>query len=199
MLRIIGKNADPNQLAGWISDPSIVKDRGTLYITLLGICGDDAQRTQLKQWVDERLATGSSSHLAAMLTAYAELRGESAMTFIEATYFRGPQRTLGELIAASQALRLHGQADDKIPRGRILAVYHRLLKERPQLLELFLEDCQQWEDWSIASQLIEIYLDGKQPWHNKLITDYMKACPLPAAKQFLERVAPANSVADGSR
>ena len=92
---------------------------------------------------------------------------------------------LGEIIGAVAALSLHGQADGKIPRSRIAASFHLFLRERPALLELIIEDCARWEDWSFAPKLMEIYAKGQQPWNNAMIVKYLEACPLPMAKQFL--------------
>jgi hypothetical protein len=57
--------------------------------------------------------------------------------------------------------RLSGQADGKISRPRIQAGVHLLLRDRPALLEMIIEDCSRWEDWSIAPRLMEIHAGGK--------------------------------------
>mgnify|MGYP001822024224 CR=1 FL=1 len=36
---------------------------------------------------------------------------------------------------------------------------------------------------------MEIHASGKQPWNNTLITNYLKACPLPSAQEYLTRTA----------
>ena len=35
--------------------------------------------------------------------------------------------------------------------------------------------------------MIQIDTSGEQPWNNALIFKYLEACPLPAAKRFVER------------
>ncbi|MGI9517466.1 MAG: hypothetical protein ACR2NP_10490 [Pirellulaceae bacterium] len=189
ILQLVGAEADPGKLISWIEKPHIAKNRGSLYITMLGICGGQNELAQLQQWLDQRWNGNSSSHLAPILTAHAELNGEETLCFIEESYFLSRERTLGEIIAAVDALRLHGSADSNIGRERVLASFHLLLRERPQLLELIIDDCKQWEDWSIAPQLAEIYLSDKQPWNNQMIVDFMRDCPEPAAKQFLVTIA----------
>jgi hypothetical protein len=74
------------------------------------------------------------------------------------------------------------------------------LKERPPLLELIIEDCARWKDWSIAPKLIKIHADRKQPWNNAMIIKYLEACPLPEARRFVNRESASNSqlVGDGS-
>jgi hypothetical protein len=124
-----------------------------------------------------------------MLTAHAQLNGEETIHFIENSYILNRDRKLGELIAAVSALRVHGQADGKVSRSRIVTSFHLLLRERPALLEMIVEDCARWEDWSMAPNLMEIYAGEKQPWNNAMIIKYLEACPLPSAKQFVKRAS----------
>lgn len=196
VLQIVGRDVDPQQLNKWIVTPAIVKNRGSLYITLLGICGGERERELLKRWIKKQSASGSSSRLAPMLVAFAELNDEESLQFIEQEYLLNRERTLGEIVAAVEALRLHGGADTELSRKRILASYHLLLRERPQLAELIIADCAAWKDWSIAHRLLDIHLSGKQPWNNNLILEYMQKCPLPIAKRFLDRISTAVANSD---
>ena len=192
VLQVVGDQVDPSQLWEWIEDPQIVKDRGSLYLTLLGVCGAKRESAQLKKLIEQRHQTKSSTLLAPMLTSLAEIDGEDAVRFIEQAYILDRDRTLGEIIAAVDALRLHGSADGTIPRSRIMASYQLLLRERPALAELIIEDCQRWEEWGIAPTLMQFYVSGKQPWNNKMIVDYLQDCPLPSAKHFLARIGAAD-------
>ena len=200
VLQIIGKDVDPQQLNKWIETPTIVKNRGSLYITLLGICGGERERELLERWIKEQSDSGSSNHLAPMLVAFAELNGEESLRFIEQRYLLNRERTLGEIVAAVESLRLHGGADTEISRQRIMASFHLLLRERPQLAELIIADCIAWEDWSIAQKLMEIHAGGNQPWNNNLILEYLQSCPKAQAQRFVERVsAPENKLGEGKK
>jgi hypothetical protein len=190
VVRQLGADLEPDQLLEWIENPRIAPKRGSLYITLLGTCGGPRESALLKQWTDDGWERQNTDNLAAMLTAHAELNGEATIAFIEKSYIQNRERTLGELIAAVNTLRVHGQADGKVARSRIQASFQLLLRERPALLEMIIEDCARWKDWSIAPKLMEIYASGKQPWNNAMIIKYLKACPLPEAKQFLKHVSP---------
>ena len=64
-----------------------------------------------------------------------------------------------------------------------------LLRERAPLAETIIEDFARWEDWSVAPQLMAIYAGGQQPWNNAMIIKYLQACPQPAAKHFLQKLA----------
>lgn len=186
VLRQIAGQLDPDQLLAWIGNPSIAQKRGSLYITLLGICGGERELATINQWIDTGWNRQNSDQLGALLAAQAELNGEETIRHIETSYLQNRERTLGELIAAINALRVHGQADGKISRSRIVASFQLLMRERPALVEMIIEDCARWKDWSVAPKLMEIYANGKQPWNNAMILKYLEACPLPAAAQFVE-------------
>lgn len=190
VIQELAEDLDRAQLLEWIEKhSSAIKKRVALFVTLLGICGDDRDAEQVKQWIDNHQSGGEAAYLAALLTSHVELHGEQAVRFIEGSYIRNRDRTLGELIAAVDALRTHGQADTTISRDRIKTSFHLLLRERPPLAELIIDDFTRWQDWTLTSKLIEIYAKGEQPWNNALITSYLEACPLASAKDFLKRAA----------
>lgn len=185
-LRELAEHLDHDRLLKWISTQrTAIKQRGALYITLLGVRRDEGTAALLQQWIDQRWAGGDKGYLAAVLTAHVEVHGEEAVRFIEASYLQNPERTLGEIVAAVDALRTHGQAGTRISRERIKSSFHLLIRERAPLAELIIDDFAQWQDWSIAPQLMQIHAGGKQPWNNALIIKYLEACPLPTAKHFV--------------
>jgi hypothetical protein len=184
VLRQIATELVPDQLLAWIENPNIAQKRSSLYITLLGICGGERELATINQWIDEDRQT--TENLGALLAARAELSGEETVRLIETSYLQNRDRMLGELIAAINALRVHGQAAGKVSRTRIVGSFQFLIRERPALVEMIIEDCARWEDWSIAPKLMEIYASGKQPWNNSMILKYLQACPLPEAKQFVK-------------
>ena len=189
VLRKIGTEIDPKQLLAWIENPQIAPKRGSLYITLLGICGGESELALIQKWIDAGWERQNTENLGALLAAHAELNGEETIRFIENSYIQNRERTLGELIAAINTLRVHGQADGKISRARTMASFHLLIRERPALVEMIIEDCARWEDWTIAPKLMSIYASGKQPWNNAMTIKYLEACPTPEAKQFVHRIA----------
>jgi hypothetical protein len=184
-LRNLAKGLDPDQLLELIENSRVPKEKRSLYITLLGFCAQQKESIRLKEMIDQRWKSRNSGNLSALLAAHAEVNGETSIDFIEKSYFQNRDRKLDELIEAVDALRLLGQADETISGTRIRESYHLFLNERPQLLELIIEDITRWEDWSFAPILIELYKSRKQPWNNNVIMKYLKACPNPDVKQFV--------------
>lgn len=183
VLRQIAGGLEPDQWLAWIENPNIAQERGSLYITLLGTCGGERELALINRWIDEERQT--TENLGALLAARAELSGEATIRLIETSYLQNRDRMLGELIAAVNALRVHGQADGIVSHARIVASFQLLMRERPALVEMIVEDCARWEDWTIAPKLMEMYAGGKQPWNNAMILKYLGACPLPEAKRFI--------------
>jgi hypothetical protein len=186
-LQELASDLDADQLQTWIDDQSSAQNnRVALSVVLLGICGDQREADLVRKWIEQTSGGSHSAYITALLTAHVELNGEDAVRFLEKAYIQNRDRTLGELIAAVDALRTHGQAGTRISRERIKTSLRLLLRERPPLAELVIDDFARWQDWSIAPRLMQIHAGGKQPWNNALILKYMEACPLPNAKRFVE-------------
>jgi hypothetical protein len=187
VLQRLAPDLNADQLLTWIDDQSAgVNQRVALSIVLLGICGGQREADLVMKWIEQSSGGGDPAYLAALLTAHVELGGEDAVGFIEKSYIKNRNRTLGEVLAAIDALRTHGQAGTTISRVRIKASFQLLLRERPPLAETIIDDFARWKDWSIAPRLMEIHASGEQPWNNALILKYLEACPLPAARRFLK-------------
>lgn len=186
VLQELAADLDADQLLTWIDHQSAANNkRLALSIVLLGICGDKQQAGLVSQWIDEDSGPGDSAYLAALLTAHVELNGEEAVQFIEESYIQNHDRTLSDVIAAVDALRTHGEANTTISRERVKASFHLFLRERSPLVELIIDDCARWKDWSFAPKLMEIYAKGNQPWNNAMIIKYLESCPLPVAQRFI--------------
>jgi hypothetical protein len=187
-LKEIAGEFDRDKLISWIESHSgAINKRVALFVTLLGVCGDQRDARQIKAWLDQGYTGGEVAYLTALLTAHIEMDGEQAVRFVEETYIRDRDRKLGEIIAAIDALRTHGQAQTAVSRERIKSSFHLLLRERAPLAELVIDDFARWEDWSIADKLMQIHASGKQPWNNALILKYLESCPLEKAKQYVQR------------
>lgn len=184
-LRRLAPNLDSDRLLDSIHDPNTAATRGPLYVMLLGIGGHDRERTLIKKWIKTKWNRGQSDGIAALLTAHLELSGEPGVRFLEESYILNRDRQLGEISAAVDALRNHGEADGAVSRARVLMTYHRLLDQRPQLVELITQDCVRWRDWSFAAPLADIRASGQYPWSHRAIDEYLKACPLPTTKNLI--------------
>jgi hypothetical protein len=193
VLQELAADLDAEQLRTWINHQSTANNkRIPLSIVLLGICGEQQEADLVREWIEQSSKGGDPAYLAALFTAHIELGGEDAVGFIEKSYLQSRDRTLGEVLAAIDALRTHGQAGTTISRERIKASFQLLLRERPALAETIIDDFARWKDWSIASRLMDIHAGGQQPWNNAMIIKYLEACPLPTARQYVQRLSAAD-------
>jgi hypothetical protein len=87
------------------------------------------------------------------------------------------------------ALRFHGTEADAIPRSRILQGLHHML-DRPQLADLVIPDLARWEDWTQTERLVELFknADDKSSWVRVPVINYLRACPQPEARGYIEEL-----------
>ena len=82
---------------------------------------------------------------------------------------------------------LHGQDEDKIPQSRVAAALRIIVRQHPRWADLVALDLARWNDWSVLPDLVEIFksAQGDAAYVKLPIVQYLKACPLPAAANYL--------------
>lgn len=178
-------NMDQKQLVGWIKDLDIPASRRRLYLTMLGVCGTEEHLPLLEEMLrstDRRLKAG----LDAMIACYLTLKGPDGLPLIDDLFLKNTETEYSDTYAAIMALRFHGTESDIVPRERILKSLHHML-QRPALADLVIPDLARWEDWSQVDRLVELFktADEKSSWVKVPVINYLRACPLPVAKQKL--------------
>ncbi|MBT7919061.1 MAG: hypothetical protein HN617_16100 [Planctomycetaceae bacterium] len=194
VIRALKSNMNHDQLVTWVSDENIPASRRRLYLTLLGICGTQADLPMLETLLksgERRKKAG----LDALIGCYLTLRGEEGMPLIEDLFIKNKKSEYADTYAAIMALRFHGTESDVIPRKRILEAMRYML-ERPQLADLVIPDLARWEDWSQVDRLVKLFKDADEQtsWVRVPVVNYLRQCPLPAAKEQikkLEKIDPA--------
>jgi hypothetical protein len=185
---------DHAQLVAWIKDEDIPASRRRLYLTMLGVCADKTDVPMLEEMLrssDRKAKAG----LDAMIGCYLTLTGEEGMPLIEDLYLANPKSEYADTYSAIMALRFHGTEGDVIPRERVIKAVRHMLK-RPQLADLVIPDLARWEDWDSMDELVELFktADDKSSWVRVPVINYLRACPLPKAKEHLaelEKIDPA--------
>ncbi|MDE0736059.1 MAG: hypothetical protein OSB47_09565 [Pirellulaceae bacterium] len=183
-----------DQVIAWIKDVDVPASRRRLYLTMLGVCGTDQDLPLLETMLrsqDRKMKAG----LDAMIACYLTLKGESGVTLVEELFLKNKKSEYADTYAAIMALRFHGTEADIVPKKRLLKALHYML-ERPQLADLVIPDLARWEDWSQMDRLVKLFKDAddKTSWVRVPVINYLRACPLPVAKERikeLEKVDPA--------
>jgi hypothetical protein len=133
--------------------------------------------------------------LDALIACYLTLKGPEGMPLVEELFLKNQKAEYADTYAAIMALRFHGTEADVVPRERLLTGLHYML-DRPQLADLVIPDLARWEDWSVMPRLVKLFkeADEKTSWVRVPVINYLRACPLPEAKDYikeLEKVDPA--------
>jgi hypothetical protein len=188
-MRAVGPDIDHDRLIKWIKQPGVLPMYRNLYFSMLSVCGKDEDIPMMEAYLtsgDRQQLTGLSS----MIFCYLTLKGEAGMPLIEDTFLRPGWIWDPEYVhtyGAIMSIRMLGQ-DKKGPvsRDRLL-VGLRIMLERPDLADLVIPDLARWGDWSAMDRLVALFkaADKKSSWVRVPIVNYLRACPLPEAKEQL--------------
>lgn len=174
-----------DQLVKWIQNEDIPASRRRLYLTMLGVCGTQADLPLLESMLkanDRKAKAG----LDALIGCYLTLKGDNGVKLIEDLYLANKESEYADTYSAIMALRFHGTEGGVIDRKRIVKAV-RLMLKRPQLADLVIPDLARWEDWEAMDDLVALFknADEKSSWVRVPVVNYLRACPLPAAKEHL--------------
>jgi hypothetical protein len=161
---------------------------------MLGVCGSEKDLPLLESMMrsdDRQVKAG----LDAMIACYITLAGEKAMPLVEELFLANKDAEYADTYAAIMAIRFHGTETDVVPQKRLVKSLRHML-DRPQLADLVIPDLARWEDWESMPRLVELFknADEKSSWVRVPVVNYLRACPLPEAKEKmaeLEKIDPA--------
>jgi hypothetical protein len=200
-VRAAAATIDPGRLRAWISEPGIDARRRGLYGLLVGIVAAttehpavatgcvDALRHAVAAPADDFRA-GFDGLLAGVLVA----EGERGLDFLrDRGLFDRNARPLDQrhLLAA---LRFAAESlADTIPRGRIVTATTALVASPAVAADatVDLARYQAWDAVAVVSPLWDSF-GTDDPLIRRAVAGYLTACPLPAAKQELERIRSRN-------
>ena len=137
---------DAPAIRRWLADPRLTA-RQPLYLLLLGIAGDAQDATALELRLEALWTTRDATYLASMIAADLQLRGPSRMAWVDAKYMGDRLRSTRELDAALLALSVLGNANDAIPRERVIESYRLFMQEHRELAGLVAQDLAAWRYW----------------------------------------------------
>ncbi|MCG8648726.1 MAG: hypothetical protein MI861_02775 [Pirellulales bacterium] len=187
-IKKLGPEMDHDQLIRWISDPEVSSDRRRLYLTMLGICGDQKDLPLLEEMLRSTQKSVRSG-LDALVACYLTLAGEQGLPLINELFLNNDKAPYSETHAAIMAIRFHGTEGGVIPRSALVESLHHVLKRR-DLADLVIPDLARWNDWSQIEQLSDLFVnaDPDNNWVRVPVVNYLRACPLPEAKEALKKL-----------
>ncbi len=172
-------------LLAWINKPATKPSHRRLYLTMLGVCGNEADLPYLERLIQSR-DEDVRVCLDAAFACYLRLRGVDGLARVEEQFLKNPAATRPDISAAVLAIRFHGEEERVIPKDRLAAAL-RLLLDRPPLADLVIADLARWQDWSALPTLVALFehAEGETAGLRIPIVQYVNACPRPEAKVAL--------------
>jgi len=178
------------ELREWIEDEKTNTPHRRLYLTLLGLCATKDDAEWLRALIPvEQAKEPTDRSLDALVACYLTITGEEGLEWVEKEILRKPNPVFADVNAVVLALRFHGEQEKVIDRER-LAASMRLVLNHPNWVDTVVADLARWKDWSALERLVEIYRDAddQHRYVRVPIVQYMKACPLPEAKEALKKL-----------
>lgn len=188
VVKQLGPEMDHDQLIEWIGDPEMATDRKRLYLTMLGVCGDEKDLDFLETML-RSTQKSTRGGLDALVACYLTLSGEQGLPLINELFLANKKAPYADTYAAIMAVRFHGTEGDVIPRSALVESLHHVL-ERKDLADLVIPDLARWNDWSQIDRLTELFTkaDADNNWVRVPVVNYLRACPLPKAKEALKKL-----------
>jgi hypothetical protein len=196
-MRTVEPVLDAKKIRTWIEDERLARRRAA-YILLLGVVGGRDDASALERRIADAWAAGDAKDLSAMLAADLELRGPSSIAAIESMYLTDGDRTLDEIQAALMALSVHGGADGKVPRARVVDAYRSFIRARMPMAGFVAGDLADWEAWEVTPDYLEVARSNavQDPAGRFAIAVFLQQSPDAAASAALEalgvKVGPEN-------
>ena len=186
-LKAIKDKMPHDQLVKRVQDPEVVPSRRRLYLTMLGVCGNDKDLPVLEKLLrakDPKFKAG----LDATVACYLVLRGAAGLPLIEDLFLKQETDEYTDIYSVVMALRILGQEKDgPIPLPRIVQSM-RLVLDHPRVADQAIMDLARWQDWTVMDRLVELFKSNDQDvssWVRVPVVNYLRACPLPKAKEYL--------------
>jgi hypothetical protein len=182
-LRTAKPRLDAPAVRRWLADPKLAA-RQPLYLLLLGFAGDAQDAAALEERLEAAWRSGDATNLGSMLAADLELRGAARMGWVDAKYLRDRGRSPPEIKAALLALSVHGNADGRIPRERVIQSYRVFMKEHKEIAGYVAKDLADWKYWDAVPEYIALMKsDLRQQYPSRLaIIEYLRQSPRAEAR-----------------
>lgn len=177
-----------DKLVAWVGNPAIPTTHRRLYLMLLGVCGTPDDVPLLESLI-ENPDRSFRTTLDGAVSCYLNLAGAEGMPLIEKLFLGNPKAEYNDIYGVVMALRFQQDYSNAVPKDRLLQAF-RLLLDRRDMADLIIPDLARSQDWSVVDKLVTIFKEAdKITWVRVPIFNYLRQCPLPEAKKYMEELA----------
>src|SRR5262245_64792818 len=186
-IKEIKQQLNHDQVVAWIKNPDVPASRRRLYLVILGITGTQQDLPMIEEFMTSSDRKAKSG-LDALIACYLTLKGETGLPLVEKLFLANDKADYADTYAAIMAIRFHGTDGGVIDSKKLVKALHPML-QRPELADLVIPDLAKWEDWSVMDKLFDLYktANDKNSWVRVPVVNYLRACPLPKAKELLDQ------------
>jgi len=191
LVRAIAPELDRNRLISWIQDSSARPRLRGLYWMFLSLVGtqDDLAFCREMLFKIDTSQPNPPIDLPANIACFIALGGEVALQEIDQRFLEADSASTSVVHAAISAIRVVEQDLHTLPRTRLAkSIQHVLTRE--DLADFVIPDLARWEDWTAIDRLDQLFYssDPESSFVRIPIINYMRICPLPKAKELLQKM-----------
>jgi hypothetical protein len=186
-----GRALDPAFIRGMLSKRDLDPDRLSMFAFLLGCCGK-AEDTQLLTKIASRLEGERFRAMDGILAGCVLLKPREGWQTVHGI-LSDSSKPFQTRLACWRALRfLHGWKDGEF-HADILRTFDLIIRDG-ELCDLGVEDLRRWQEWGLTKTIAEQFdqPSHKAPIIRNGIIRYALTCPLPEARELVERARKAD-------
>ncbi len=171
-----------------LGDRQLPSSQRRLLLHLLGICGT-AQDIPLLEGLLRSEERADKRSLDAAISSYLALRSTAGLAVIDELFIANRDADYADTYNAILALRFH-LAAGTLPRQQLVLTMRGML-QRPELSDLVMNDLARAKDWESLEQVMRLFRTAgpETNWLRLPAVNFLRACPLPQAKEYLRECA----------
>jgi hypothetical protein len=177
----------PDKIRRIVQDPRTSEERLSLAAFLLGACGNDRDAALLRSMID-RPTERSLKALDGILGGYIHLQPQQGWD-LTLKMLSDRRRPFTQRYAALRTVRFHYGWKPAESKPFVLRGLGQLVDDG-EMADLAIEDLRRWRTWDLTARVLAQF--GKSshdaPIVRRGIVRYALSCPLPEARQFIERL-----------
>ena len=181
------KRLSPERFRNLMNHAKTDPDRLGLYAFLLGASGSAKDAAFLRRWID-RPSPEQKKALDGLLCGYVTLEPQEGWKLASALAADSKQ-DFNTRFAIVRATRFLYNWKPKEHRTDVVRLLKGMLPD-PEVADLAVEDLRRWRIWDLTADVLACYRKKgyDAPIIERTIVRYALNCPLPAARDFVERI-----------